>query len=72
MRAAVCVCMLCVLVTGCGSSAEEQAQSNKRAFQKPGLLDTARDDATCRSYGFQVGTSAYGDCRIKLAKLNKV
>jgi hypothetical protein len=69
MRAAICVSMLCALMTSCGGSVEEEVQRDKRASQKPGQLNAARDDATCRSYGFQVGTPAYGDCRVKLAKV---
>ena len=39
MRAAICVCILCVLATGCEGPAEEEAERNKRAFQKLGHPD---------------------------------
>jgi hypothetical protein len=41
-----------LLLTGCG------------AVQELAALRAARDDATCRSYGFQPGSEAFAQCRM--------
>jgi hypothetical protein len=57
----VIVVLAALLLAGC-ATAESQAEAKAE-------LD-AKDDAKCKSYGFQPGTLNYTDCRDKLAEMH--
>src|SRR5262249_32306635 len=68
----VILALVCALrLAGCKTEAEQAAEENKRLQeQAEAAAQTAkRDDETCRSYGLQPGTPAYGDCRMRLVSL---
>jgi hypothetical protein len=71
MKTTTLVLVLALGLAGCKSEAELAAEVNKRIQEQAvAAAETAkRDDETCRSYGLQVGTAAYGDCRLKLVSL---
>jgi hypothetical protein len=51
-----------LLLTGCASASR---QSLRGAFTSEGARSSL-DDQKCREYGYQRGTDAYANCRLKL------
>ena len=66
---ALAISLSCLLgLAGCKSEAEEATGQNQRVEEnKQAAEQIARaDDMQCRSFGLQIGTAAYADCRLKL------
>jgi len=57
----VLVVLAALLLAGC-ATAESKAQAKAEA--------DARDDAKCKSYGYEPGTLNYTDCRDKLTEMH--
>jgi len=63
MRATIIPLIMCVMLGGCVSAAEQERQA---AAEK--AKNDADDDAQCQSYGAKQGTDAYVNCRVGLSK----
>ena len=56
MKVGIALTALAALLTACASPAEI----------------AARDDATCKGYGFTPGTPAFADCRLRLDEMRNL
>jgi hypothetical protein len=70
---AVAITFACVLgLAGCKSEDEEIAGRNKRLAENGQTAEriAQADDMQCRSFGLEIGTAAYADCRLRLKGLH--
>jgi hypothetical protein len=69
---ALSIMFACIFgLAGCKSEAEEVAEQNRVEENWQATEQIARaDDMQCRSFGLQIGTAAYADCRLKLRSLH--
>jgi len=60
LKPALAAILVLPLLAACANDASRQAEAAK--------ID-AQDDANCRELGFEPGTEAYGNCRLKLKEI---
>lgn len=58
--------MALLMLTGCAQIQKEQAVDAEKAAKEQSM----HDEATCLSYGYTLGSKAYGHCRERLHALN--
>jgi hypothetical protein len=66
----IALALVCALgLAGCRNEAGETAGRRKPADDLDEKIATG-DDAQCKSFGLQIGTAAYADCRLRLKSLH--